>query len=206
MAVPFELFLSGQKSFLPRLEEHAVSRTREELKRCELAVLRMSSHYDDDNVNTSDENEIFLGLGIVLIVPNVNTGDIELGVIGDVNGHQEILLIPVPRENFVFVNGETIYRHKKGHLLPREELKLARTTATLRPQPKTTRLQREDCRFCRSNNTSTRRNPKQNLAELCRKRTPKMRIPDQSMRVSVTKSRQRQRPLRHQSPTKWISG
>lgn len=43
-------------------------------------------------------------------------------------------------------------------------------------------------------------------AELCRKRTPKMRIPDQSMRVSVTKSRQRQRPLRHQSPTKWISG
>ena len=89
----------------------------------------MSSHYDDDNVNTSDENEIFLGLGIVLIgigvglllccliklfnrstqspVPNVNTGDIELGVIGDVNGHQEILLIPVPRENFVFVNGES---------------------------------------------------------------------------------------------------
>ncbi|KAF8053535.1 hypothetical protein N665_1403s0004 [Sinapis alba] len=85
----------------------------------------MSSHDDD----ASDENEIFLGLGIVLIgigvglllcciikllnkctqssVPNVNTGDIELGIIDDVNGHQEILLIPVPREIFIFVHGES---------------------------------------------------------------------------------------------------
>lgn len=89
----------------------------------------MSLHYDDDDVNTSDEKEIFPGLGIVLIgicvglllywkikllnrctqspVPNVNTGDIELGIIDDVNGPQEILLIPVPRENFIFVHRES---------------------------------------------------------------------------------------------------
>lgn len=85
----------------------------------------MSSNYDGDS---SDGNDIFL-VGIVLIgigvglllcciirllnrctespVPNVNTGDIELRVIDDVNGHQEILLIPIPMENFIFVHGES---------------------------------------------------------------------------------------------------